>query len=67
MGLCASCDVPNHCWAQSFGLDVKQSSFLSIMPWAAMALGTNMSGWAADVLTNRKVRACSTTAPLWCV
>jgi hypothetical protein len=41
---------------------VKQSSFLSIMPWAAMALGTNMSGWAADTLTNRKVLDMN-----WCV
>jgi len=48
-------------YAEQFGLNVKESSFLSILPWAAMALGTNVSGWVADALVNRKVMSVTKT------
>ncbi|KAJ9518299.1 hypothetical protein QJQ45_010214 [Haematococcus lacustris] len=42
-------------YSEVFSLDVRQSSTLSVLPWAAMALGTNLSGWTADGLVNGKV------------
>ncbi|KAG2483329.1 hypothetical protein HYH03_017777 [Edaphochlamys debaryana] len=44
-----------------FGLDVKASSFLSVLPWVAMAIGTNLSGWIADFCINRKVLSVTAT------
>ncbi len=43
-------------YAEQFNLDVKRSSHVSVLPWAAMAVGTNASGWAADLLVNNKAR-----------
>jgi MFS family permease len=40
---------------QSFGVDLRQSSWLSILPFLMMAIGTNASGWIADKLINKKV------------
>lgn len=47
-----------------FGLDVRSSSFLSVLPWVAMALGTNLSGWVADWLINRKLLTTTKTRKL---
>ncbi|GIL70606.1 hypothetical protein Vretimale_3718 [Volvox reticuliferus] len=47
-----------------FGLDVRSSSFLSVLPWLAMAAGTNISGWLADFLINRKLLSTSHTRKL---
>ena len=44
-----------------FGLDVRSSSFLSVLPWVAMAAGTNLSGWLADFLINRKLMSTTRT------
>lgn len=35
-----------------FGVDVRQSAHMSILPFAVMALTTNLSGWIADGLVN---------------
>ena len=40
---------------QSFGVDLKQSSWLSILPFLMMAIGTNASGHIADRLINGKI------------
>ncbi|MEW5299522.1 MAG: hypothetical protein WDW36_002531 [Sanguina aurantia] len=40
---------------QEYGLDLQQSSMLSVLPWAVMAFSSNASGWTADALINRKV------------
>lgn len=42
-------------YSQQFGVNVRESSSLSILPWSVMAITTNLSGWAADALINRKV------------
>ncbi|KXZ47469.1 hypothetical protein GPECTOR_35g907 [Gonium pectorale] len=47
-----------------FGLDVRSSSFLSVLPWVAMAIGTNLSGWIADYLINRKLLSTTATRKL---
>lgn len=38
-------------------MDLRQSSWLSILPFLMMAIGTNASGWVADTLINSKVWA----------
>ncbi|KAG2445616.1 hypothetical protein HXX76_000226 [Chlamydomonas incerta] len=48
----------------AFGLDVRSSSFLSVLPWVAMACGTNISGWVADYLINRKLLTTTRTRAL---
>lgn len=48
----------------AFGLDVRSSSFLSVLPWVAMACGTNISGWVADYLINRKLLTTTRTRKL---
>lgn len=35
-----------------FGVDVRQSAHMSVMPFAVMAVTTNLSGWIADGLVN---------------
>ncbi|PNH08931.1 putative anion transporter 6 [Tetrabaena socialis] len=47
-----------------FGLDVRSSSFLSVLPWVAMAAGTNLSGWLADHLINTKTLTTTRTRKL---
>uniref|UniRef100_A0A7R9V0I7 Major facilitator superfamily (MFS) profile domain-containing protein n=1 Tax=Chlamydomonas euryale TaxID=1486919 RepID=A0A7R9V0I7_9CHLO len=42
-------------YAQAYHVDLKSSSWLSILPFAAMAIGTNASGWAADWAINARV------------
>lgn len=42
---------------QAFKVDLRQSSWLSILPFLMMAIGTNASGWVADTLINSKVWA----------
>ncbi|GAX78186.1 hypothetical protein CEUSTIGMA_g5628.t1 [Chlamydomonas eustigma] len=42
-------------YSQSFGVDLRQSSWLSILPFLMMAIGTNASGWIADNLINKKI------------
>ncbi|KAL6765531.1 major facilitator superfamily domain-containing protein [Haematococcus lacustris] len=51
-------------YSEVFSLDVRQSSTLSVLPWAAMALGTNLSGWTADGLVNGKVLSTGKTRKL---
>ncbi len=52
-GACYLClPFPN---PKAFGVDIKQSSWLSILPFLMMAIGTNASGWVADKLINNKV------------
>jgi nitrate/nitrite transporter NarK len=45
---------------QEYGVDVKQSAFLSVLPWMLNALFSNTSGWLADGLTNNKVLTLTT-------
>ena len=40
---------------QTFGVDLKQSSWLSSLPFLMMAIGTNASGHIADWLINKKI------------
>lgn len=49
---------------QRFGVDVRESSFLSILPWLVMALATNASGWVADHLVNSKALSTTRTRKL---
>ncbi len=53
-----------------FQLDVKSSSFLSVLPWMAMAVGTNASGFVADALIHKKVTGDSLCGQedlgVWC-
>lgn len=39
-------------YAQVYGESLQDASLLSILPWAASALCTNVAGWVADVLIN---------------
>jgi ACS family sodium-dependent inorganic phosphate cotransporter len=51
-------------YTQVLGLDLAASATLSCLPWATMALASNVGGWAADnaiakgasITTVRKVR-----------
>jgi ACS family sodium-dependent inorganic phosphate cotransporter len=45
----------------AFGMDLKQSSWLSIFPFLMMAIGTNASGWMADHLINGKILSVTMT------
>ncbi|KAG1676445.1 hypothetical protein FOA52_002265 [Chlamydomonas sp. UWO 241] len=51
-------------YAQAHGINLKQSSWLSILPFAAMAIGTNASGWLADALINARVMSPTRTRKL---
>jgi ACS family sodium-dependent inorganic phosphate cotransporter len=45
-------------------VDVKQSAWLSILPWVVMAVTTNAGGWAADYLINRQLLSVTRTRKL---
>ena len=49
---------------QTFRLDLKQSSWLSILPFLMMAIGTNASGQIADRLINSKTMTPTRTRKL---
>ena len=38
-----------------FGEDLERAALLSIVPWAASAVTTNLAGWAADALANQQI------------
>lgn len=44
----------SHVTWQALGLDLKASSFLSLLPWVVMAIGSSVAGVLADALV--KVR-----------
>jgi ACS family sodium-dependent inorganic phosphate cotransporter len=48
----------------AFGVNLKQSAMLSVLPFSVMAVTTNASGWIADALMNRKVFSTSKTRKL---
>ena len=55
---------PARIHVQVFGLNLKQSAFLSVLPWVVMAVGTNVSGWTADYLINNRILTTTKTRKL---
>lgn len=56
-GICynvANAWLPSY-FAQAYGVDIRSSAALAALPFAAMAVTTNASGWLADRLINRGV------------
>ena len=50
--------------SQEWGLDVKNSSFLSGLPWALSFALANAAGWSADTLINKKLLSITNTRKL---
>ena len=48
----------------AFGVDVKQSALMSVLPFAVMGLMTNAGGWIADGLVNYKILSTTWTRKL---
>ncbi|TFJ88729.1 hypothetical protein NSK_000298 [Nannochloropsis salina CCMP1776] len=52
-------------FSQTYGLDLKQSSVLSVAPWIAAAIVSNLAGWGADTLINSEVVTKTTVRKLF--
>lgn len=55
---CAACCQYMHCPVQALGLDLKASSFLSLLPWVVMAVGSSAAGLLADALVRVRMPLC---------
>lgn len=51
-------------YSDEWGLDVKNSSFLSGLPWALSFALANAAGWSADTLINKKLLSTTNTRKL---
>ncbi|KAK9829674.1 hypothetical protein WJX72_007295 [[Myrmecia] bisecta] len=51
-------------YSEQYGMDVTQSSLLSIAPWATVMLSQNLAGYIADTLQNRNILSVTNTRKL---
>jgi ACS family sodium-dependent inorganic phosphate cotransporter len=51
-------------YSQEYDLQVRESAWMSVLPWAVMALTTNAAGWAADHIISRQLLSTTRTRKL---
>lgn len=51
-------------YSQAYGLNVGESAALTVVPWVATFMCTNVAGWTADRLINDKILTTTQTRKL---